>query len=948
MEEWGQMDKPLHDLIEIIHFTESVSAKIHGVLDEAEIYRTLTEEFAKSKRYTTSIMLLTEDGLNLRIAETSLAPHKVKEGEKAAGLRLKGYKIDLNKSRIYSEVVREGKTVQTNVSDVICELFPRPLAYLISKIMGYEKKPSILTPLNRHGKIIGALAVSSTDLAEHFIPSVRNLAQHISTALELADEHAVRKRAEEALRESKEKLRNIFSTMSDGVTLVGLDGRILDCNDAVLRLHSVSKDEYVGRSVYDFIAPEDRQRAIQEASAVLEKGSIRSEVKALKKKGGIFNAEIDVSLLRDASGKPKTFLGVTRDITEKKKMGEKLRESEERFRNLYESIRDPVGVFVGREGRLVDHNKAFNKLSGYTDEELKDKTFLDFVHPDDHALVLERYRTKYPEEQLPLVYEIRAVNKKGEIIPLEISVSPYKVKDKVIGIEVIHRDITERKKAEEELICLSSAVKMSTDSIVISDLDGKIIDANEATLKMYGTDDKRDLIEKNSFNLIAPEEREKALEGMKEVLEKGYIKGREYHVVTKDGSRIPVEMSVAIMKDADGKPIGFVGISRDITERKQMEEKLRQYSERLEELVQKRTEELLESEKRYSVLVEEASDGVAILQDQKIVFTNKRGAEIIGYSRDEIIGVPFEKVVDEEYLQLVKERYIQRLRGEMIPTTYEIELIAKTGECIPIELSGARIHYQGRPADLLIVRDIRERKRMEEERLRLEKLAAIGELATMVGHDLRNPLQSIENAVYYLNSELPFLSPSLPNAKKAMAMLQVINDSVNYADKIIRDLQDFSATKTPTLEKTDINTIVEETLLQVQIPKNVELITEMGHLPEIKVDKDMIKRVFLNLALNGVQAMENGGLLTVSTKKTSGFVEISFKDTGVGISKENMEKIFTPFFTTRAKGMGMGLPICKKFVEGHGGTIQLESEEGKGSTFTVKLPIQQENGGENP
>jgi len=127
----------------------------------------------------------------------------------------------------------------------------------------------------------------------------------------------------------------------------------------------------------------------------------------------------------------------------------------------------------------------------------------------------------------------------------------------------------------------------------------------------------------------------------------------------------------------------------------------------------------------------------------------------------------------------------------------------------------------------------------------------------------------------------------------------------------------------------------------------VKLITELGRLPGMKVDKDMIKRAFLNLAINGIQAMkENGGRLTITTQKTKDFIEISFEDTGAGISKENMEKIFTPFFTTKAQGMGMGLAICKRFVESHGGNIEVESQVEKGSTFTVKLPIQK-NGGEN-
>jgi signal transduction histidine kinase len=234
---------------------------------------------------------------------------------------------------------------------------------------------------------------------------------------------------------------------------------------------------------------------------------------------------------------------------------------------------------------------------------------------------------------------------------------------------------------------------------------------------------------------------------------------------------------------------------------------------------------------------------------------------------------------------------------------------------------------------------------MEEQRLKLEKLATVGELATMVGHDLRNPLQSIENAVYYLKNECaPKLPVSIP--QKAKEMFQVISDSVDYADKIIRDLQDFSAIKTPRLEKTDINAMIKKTLSRVHIPNNIELRTELGALPEINVDKDEIKRVFMNLTTNGIQAIENGGTLIVATKKTEGFVEVSFKDTGIGIPKENMERLFTPFFTTKAKGMGIGLSICKKFVESHGGSIEVESEVGKGTVFTVKLPIHQEGGGE--
>lgn len=196
-----QTDEPLHDLIEIIQFTENVSAKIHGVLDEAEIYMTVKEEFAKSKRYNASILLLTDDGSKLRIAETSLSREKVKAGEKTAGLRsYKSYSINLNKSTYFSQVVREEKTIEANFIDAIGELFPRPLAYLITKIIGYEKRFGILTPLKKHGKIIGVLIVDSAKLTEYCVPSVKNLAHHISAALEFAEEHVNRKKTEELLK----------------------------------------------------------------------------------------------------------------------------------------------------------------------------------------------------------------------------------------------------------------------------------------------------------------------------------------------------------------------------------------------------------------------------------------------------------------------------------------------------------------------------------------------------------------------------------------------------------------------------------------------------------------------------------------------------------------------------------------------------------------------------
>jgi PAS domain S-box-containing protein len=385
------------------------------------------------------------------------------------------------------------------------------------------------------------------------------------------------------------------------------------------------------------------------------------------------------------------------------------------------------------------------------------------------------------------------------------------VEELVKTTEVLQAEVTEGEQAEEQLLRLSNAVKMSTDSIIISDLEAKIIDVNEATLKMYGTYDKRDLIGKDSLELIAPEEREKALEAMKEVPEKGYVKEQEYHAITKDGSKILVETSTAIMKDADGKPVGLVTINRDITERKRVEleyktilqttvdgfwltdtrgrfldvndaycrlvgysrdellkmsipdveaiEKPEEIAARIAKIRKvggdrfetrhrrkdgtivdvevsvnyielaggrmcvfvrditdrKLMEEALqESEKKHSTLVEQSNDGIAIIQDGLIRFANPKILKIYSLTAGETLGKPFLDFVSPEYRDLVVDRYKKRMSGEEVPNIYELEILAKDSSKIPLEINASRIEYQGSPADMVIVRDITERKRMEE------------------------------------------------------------------------------------------------------------------------------------------------------------------------------------------------------------------------------------------
>jgi PAS domain S-box-containing protein len=236
-----------------------------------------------------------------------------------------------------------------------------------------------------------------------------------------------------------------------------------------------------------------------------------------------------------------------------------------------------------------------------------------------------------------------------------------------------------------------------------------------------------------------------------------------------------------------------------------------------------------------------------------------------------------------------------------------------------------------------------ELKKSQEQLLKAQRLAVMGELAGMVGHDLRNPLTSIAGAQYYLKKQ-----SGLKPEGKTKEMLEVIAKNVEYSNKIINDLLDYSREIELEIVNCTPKLIVKESLSLVKIPKNIQVIDSTENRPKIKIDVDKVKRAFVNIIKNAVEAMPRGGKLEIKSKRLKGTVEFTFSDTGAGMSKETQKKLWTPLFTTKAKGMGFGLPICKRFIEAHGGSISVKSIRGKGTTFTVTFPIEPkiEKGGE--
>jgi signal transduction histidine kinase len=283
--------------------------------------------------------------------------------------------------------------------------------------------------------------------------------------------------------------------------------------------------------------------------------------------------------------------------------------------------------------------------------------------------------------------------------------------------------------------------------------------------------------------------------------------------------------------------------------------------------------------------------------------------------------------------------FIERMRAEEALKKSEEELRASNEElrATDEELRATNEELQTANEELQAANE--KLKETQEQLIRSEKLAAIGKLAGGVGHELRNPLGAIKNAAYYIkgkvtNSELAKTEPRI------IEFLGIMDDEINSSNKIISDLLNFSRVAKPTVSPAKIRKVMEDALSRLTAPENIEVINKVdANLPEVEIDADQTRQVFINIATNAIQAMPEGGKLTIDARKGDKFLEVAISDTGDGISEDVIGKIFDPLFTTRAKGIGLGLAVCKSIIERHGGAIGVESKVGEGATFTVKLPL---------
>jgi PAS domain S-box-containing protein len=350
------------------------------------------------------------------------------------------------------------------------------------------------------------------------------------------------------------------------------------------------------------------------------------------------------------------------------------------------------------------------------------------------------------------------------------------------------------------------------------------------------------------------------------------------------------------------------------------------------------------SEERYRTVVEGAHDGVGVIGDDfRLNYANERLAEILGYSREELIGMDFRNCLDGESWELVVSRYLRRQRGEEAPSRYEFSIRRKNGEVRNVEISSTIVKdSKGDVNTISFVKDITEKKRMEEQLLQTEKLRALGEMASGVAHDFNNALAAIIG-----NTQILLFTAEDKDLKET---LQTIEKVAKDSAQTVRRLQDFTRRRVhQDLYQIDINGIVKDAI-EITKPKwkddlqgrglQVEMVSNLGEIPPVAGIASELREVITNMIFNAIEAMPEGGRIEIRTFLKRENVHIRISDTGLGMSEELRKRVFEPFFTTKPfTNTGLGLSMSYGIIKRFGGDIEVESRFGHGASFTIMLPI---------
>jgi PAS domain S-box-containing protein len=512
---------------------------------------------------------------------------------------------------------------------------------------------------------------------------------------------SLRKQAEKTIKESEERYRKLVDNFPEPM-VVYCENKLYYMNPETIKLFkSTSSAELIGKSLVNFVHPDHRDD-LKARLHEIEQGSEQQKyikIKVLTLDGSEKDVDISASHIY-YYGKPAVQI-VLKDITVGRKAEEVLRESEEKYRSVVERAND--GIAIIQDGLLKYINPIIEKMIGYEKDELIDAPIVNFLHPDEKTRVIDYYNRRMAGEKVPTIYETIILDKDGSKREIEINAAIIHYNGKIADLVII-RDISERKGVENALKESEERyrrlVNTSPDAIIYSDLKGKIQMVNSKALNLYGVETETELIGKNVFEFISPEDRSRAMENSQNVMKGKPISNIQYLLIRKDGKTYHGEISASLITDSEGNPKGLIGVVRDITERLLI------------------TEALQKSEEKYRLLVDNINDGVYTLDENGyFTFVNNVIENRSGMSKEKFKKLQFNDIVSPADRERVLHNFEKVINGEEVPP-YQLEYATSDGSPLAVEVNTKPIYQAGKIIGLQgISRDITERKKAEKELL---------------------------------------------------------------------------------------------------------------------------------------------------------------------------------------------------------------------------------------
>ncbi|MCD6570908.1 MAG: PAS domain S-box protein [Deltaproteobacteria bacterium] len=735
------------------------------------------------------------------------------------------------------------------------------------------------------------------------------------------------------------RYRQIFERMHEGYYETDLKGSLTFINNAVCKIAGATRDELIGLNYRDYTDEPTVKRIFDTFHRVYLTGKPDViEYEITKKDGAKVIIENSASLLKDESGKKIGFYGLVIDITERKQAEKALEDAMARFEALFENANELI-ITTDANGYVLRLNKKVEDASGYSREELIGESVLKIAYPEDRDKYIQFWKDMLDGKNPR--YELRGISKTGKIYYLLASGSVIKKDGKIVEIQYNAQDITERKQAEKALkeakVNFEALFENANEIIITSDTKGYILRINNKAEEITGYS-KKELIGKNVAMLAYPEDKAKYIQFWQDILS-GLNPHYELRGISKAGKIYYLLASGSVIKK-DGKIVEIQCNIQDITELKQAEQTIARLKDHLKSII----------ESSPNLIISFDKDGnIDMANPVAEIFFNRSATNLKGkrFSRIDPCLKRYEGII---------EKVKKSKTPEFLP---EETLVDKSKEVFDVNIYP--LASNGVEGVVFNAADITEKKRVELQLLHAQKMETIGELAGGFAHDFNNILTGIIG-------NLSMLKITNDETKKTRYIDTIENISIHAKD-LVQQMLVLSLKEEGEPENLSVNDLIEEVLniATSSIPKSIQISFDSKNKDyNVFIDRTQFVQVLLNLIINARDAIgiTKEGEITIKTypthidksakrqyllPKTGYFIKIDVSDNGCGMDKEILPRIFDPFFTTKGKGptkgTGLGLSMAYNIIKNAGGSIRVYSEKGKGTKFSILLPLSKKKTG---